>query len=190
MEITGRHLEFSLSEKLHELSELNRQLERRASSGGLDSAAAVAADAENQIGADVRFVETEAKSLLDQLGALVDKYSGDSPDARALSQSQRVFLDGLRSVHRRDGPELRRLSMSVHHKLDNAKLLAGVWNASRTQDLSAEAQLLRERNRWVGCLRAYVRTWLQHRKLGRWRTTTCLDAARRQATRFVPCPPR
>lgn len=139
MEVSAQRLEASLSQKLHELSDLNRRLTEQENddSSMLD-------DAENQIGSEVACVEKEANDLLSQLDSLIAKY--DSSTGVSLSASQRVLLQGLRDVHRRESTELRRLSSSIKHKLDSAQLMAGVWRGGK-DDLGAVDHLLRERNR-------------------------------------------
>ena len=137
----GRRLEASISGKLHELSELNRRLSQQEEQAA-DGVTPDVGDAEDPVGARVGAVQQSAEGLLAELDELVGRYDQQQ---EALTASQRVLLQGLRDVHRRESTELRRLAASTKHKLDNAQLMANVWKNGRGDHSDVE-HLLRERN--------------------------------------------
>lgn len=145
----AQRIESSLSQKLHELSELNRRLDEQEREG-IDN---LYVDAEDPIESEVDASINSVQGLLDRLEGLIADYNGRNTST--LSASERVFVRGLSEIHARETAEFRRLSKAVRHKIDNARLMAGVWQNKDSKDVASVDHLLRERNRFglelMGC---------------------------------------
>ena len=136
-----QQLEGALSGKLHELSELDRRLQQQAEEG-LDI---LVVDEENPISINVKSLEQEIRGLLDELRKVVQKYSSHN-DMQLLTPSQKIMWAEFQRVHSSESEQFRRISVAVHHKLDNAALMANVLG-DKNGDNSSVDWLLRERGR-------------------------------------------